>query len=430
MTRRTFRPARRWRRRRRPFLAAALAAGVTVSVLGAAAPSASARLTAARPAAASPRSGPVMRVACPAARRGYDRCFTLYRPETTVNRAIAAGLTGSASQPKGWGPRALEAAYNLPVARSSDQAVALSIAFDTPKLGQYLALYRKHYGLPPCTTANGCFRKVNQQGQASPLPRSGVHTGWDLEATLDVSMISAACPRCKILVVEAKNPSIVNLAATENTAVRLGADVVSNSYGSRETGFSQTVASAYDHPRHTLVVSSGDFGFTAAQSPANLATVTAVGGTRLSRAHNARGWSETVWNQSYGASGSGCSAYVAKPGWQHDQHCPGRTVADISAVATNVPIYNANYGGWITVAGTSISAPLVAGIYGLAGNASTAGGPARLYRHTSHLFDVTTGNNALFSRPGQACGDDYLCAAKQGYDAPTGLGTPDGTGAF
>jgi hypothetical protein len=177
MTRRTFRPARRWRRRRRPFLAAALAAGVTVSVLGAAAPSASARLTAARSAVASPRSGPLMRVACPAARRGYDRCFTLYRPETTVNRAIAVGLTGSASQPKGWGPRALEAAYNLPVARSSDQTVAVSIAFDTPKLGQYLAFYRKHYGLRPCTTANGCFRKVNQQGQASPLPRSGVHTG-------------------------------------------------------------------------------------------------------------------------------------------------------------------------------------------------------------------------------------------------------------
>jgi subtilase family serine protease len=137
-----------------------------------------------------------------------------------------------------------------------------------------------------------------------------------------------------------------------------------------------------------------------------------------------------VWNQLSGASGSGCSAYVAKPAWQHDPHCPGRTVADISAVATNVPIYNADYGGWITVAGTSISAPLVAGIYGLAGNATTAGGPARLYRHASHLFDVTTGNNALFGSPEQTCGDGYLCTAKKGYDAPTGLGTPDGIGAF
>jgi subtilase family serine protease len=425
MTRRTFRPARRWRGRRPPLFAAALAAGATASVLAAAAPPA-----AARPTAASPRSGPAMRAACRAAQPGYYRCFTLYRPETAVNLAIAAGLTGSASQPKGWSPRALQAAYNLPVARSSDQTVAVSIAFDTPKLEQYLAVYRKHYGLPPCTTTNGCLRKVNQQGQASPLPRSGVHTGWDAEATLDVSMISAACPHCKILVVEANDPSIVNLAATENTAVRLGAGVVSNSYGARETGFSQALAGAYNHPHHTLVASSGDFGFTAAQSPANLTTVTAVGGTKLSRADTARGWSETVWHQGFGASGSGCSAYVAKPPWQHDQHCPGRTVADISAVATNVPIYNADYGGWITIAGTSISAPLVAGIYGLAGNATTAGGPARLYRHTSHLFDITTGNNAVFGTPEQTCGDDYLCTASKGYDAPTGLGTPNGTGAF
>jgi hypothetical protein len=41
-----------------------------------------------------------------------------------------------------------------------------------------------------------------------------------------------------------------------------------------------------------------------------------------------------------GASGSGCSAYVAKPSWQHDPHCPGRTVADVSALAWNIPVYD------------------------------------------------------------------------------------------
>jgi subtilase family serine protease len=317
------------------------------------------------------------------------------------------------------------------VTRNPHQTVAVSIPFDTPKLAAYLAVYRKHFRLPPCTVASGCLRLVNQRGNASPLPHSGVHTGWDLEATLDVSMISAACPHCKILVVEAKNPSIGNLAATEDTAVRLGADVVSNSYGGRESGFTQTVARAYDHPHRTLVVASGDFGFTAAQSPANFATVTAVGGTQLRQARNARGWAETVWHQPsiFGASGSGCSAYVAKPAWQHDPHCPGRTVGDVAAVATNIPIFNADYGGWVTVAGTSISAPLVAGIYGLAGNATHLAAGS-LYRHRGNLFDVTTGNNALFGTPTQTCGDDYLCTAKKGYDAPTGLGTPDGTGAF
>ena len=121
----------------------------------------------------------------------------------------------------------------------------------------------------------------------------------------------------------------------------------------------------------------------------------AVGGTTLTRSPSPRGWRERTWNDPIGAGGSGCSAYVRKPSWQHDRHCPGRTVADVSAVATNVPIFEATYGGWVTVEGTSISAPLIAGIYGLAGNGGQAGS-RDLYQHTGSLFDVTRGNNAFF----------------------------------
>jgi subtilase family serine protease len=372
-----------------------------------------------------------MKPACPRPRPGHARCFALYRPQTSVNRAIAAGTGGAAAQPKGWSPKAIEAAYKLPVSQDSHQTVAVSIAFDTPKLAQYLAAYRQHYGLPPCSQASGCFTKVNQQGKTSPLPRSGVHSGWDLEATLDVDMISVTCPHCTIIVVEASNNSFASLAASENTAARLGAQVISNSYGGRENGFALALASAYHHPGHVIVVSSGDFGFDAANFPADLTTVTAVGGTQLARAHNARGWTERVWNQPFlfGASASGCSAYVAKPAWQHDPHCPGRTVADVAALAAGVPIFNANYGGWVTVAGTSIAAPLISGVYGLAGNAASLR-PGDVYAHAGQLFDVTAGNNALLGSPKAVCGSDYLCTAKKGYDAPTGLGTPDGTGAF
>jgi len=368
--------------------------------------------------------------ACPLPRPGHAQCLALFRPQTAVNRAIAAGVTGPASTPRGWSPRAIESAYQLPVTRGSHQTVAVSIAYDTPALGRYLAVYRSHYGLPPCTAASGCLRVVNQDGKPSPLPRLA-ETGWSVEATLDVSMISAACPHCKILVVEGRSDSFADLAATEVTAARLGAAVISNSYGGRESGFSQVYRRAYDRPGHTIVASSGDSGFAAASFPANLASVTAVGGTALHRARNARGFAETVWKQPeiFAASGSGCSAYVAKPGWQRDGHCPGRTVADVAAVATGVPIYEKYWGGWLTVAGTSISAPLVAGVYGLAGNAATRT-PGDLYRHPSSLFDVTTGDNALFGTPARACGGDYLCTAKKGYDAPTGLGTPNGVGAF
>ena len=93
--------------------------------------------------------------------------------------------------------------------------------------------------------------------------------------------------------------------------------------------------------------------------------------------------------------GSGCSAYVAKPSWQHDRACPGRTVADVAAVASNIPIFNKVCGGWVTVGGTSVAAPLVAGIYGLAGNAASIR-PGYEYRHAAALFDITRGNNACF----------------------------------
>src|SRR5690348_1712687 len=166
-----------------PLLALSLAVGA-------------AGLAAAAPAAATPRhlspasSGAHLRHACPAAPFTRERCLVLYAPQRSVNHAIAAGETGAAAHPKGWGARQLENAYKLPVGRTSHATVAVSIAFDTPHLARYLAVYRKQFGLPPCTARSGCFRKVNQKGSARPLPASGVRTGWDLEVTLDVSMIS------------------------------------------------------------------------------------------------------------------------------------------------------------------------------------------------------------------------------------------------
>jgi hypothetical protein len=197
------------------------------------------------------------------------------------------------------------------------------------------------------------------------------------------------------------------------------------------------LARSYRHPGHVIVASSGDLGFEAAQFPANQPSVTAVGGTILSRAPGtARGWSERVWRTPFGAAGSGCSAYVAKPSWQHDTHCQdGRVSADVSAVAHSLAVYDSSipgeFGGpWLVADGTSASAPLVAGVYALAGNAATLH-PGDEYDHPGALFDVTAGTND-FHEPasGLHCGGDYLCVAKPGYDGPTGLGTPDGTGAF
>lgn len=407
----------------------AIAAGAALTVAG--------TLTTAVPAAAAP--APSMRRACPVVRANAPRCLTLYAPQVAVNRALAERAAGkrvpaALTTPKGVGASAIESAYKLPVTKGgAGQTVAIVDAFSTPHLASDLATYRKQYGLPPCTTASGCLRIVNQQGKPSPLPRPDPF-GWGVEETLDVAMVSAACPLCKIIMVEGAQPAFGDLAAAEDTAIGMGAQVVSNSYGAREDGFTQGEAKHYIHPGHVIVASSGDFGYTAAQFPANLASVTAVGGTKLVRSSRGRGWKETVWNDNGGASGSGCSAYVAKPKWQLDTHCPGRTSADVAAVATNVALYDSSLGKgmgpWLTIEGTSASSPLIAGVYGLAGNASTVQ-PGSEYAHASALFDVSQGNNDWFNLGrGASCGFDYLCVAKKGYDAPTGLGTPDGTGAF
>jgi hypothetical protein len=421
-----------------------LAGGLAVAVawaLAAAAPATAATASHRPPQAAvsarvSGSGAPKTRAACPPAGRRQARCYALYAPQASVNAAIAARAAGravapSATTPAGWGATDIESAYKLPVWRTPHATVAVVDAYSTPHLAADLGVYRKQYGLPACTTATGCLRIVNQHGHPSPLPPADP-AGWGVEETLDVAMVSAACPRCKILVVEAAQPSFADLATAEDTAARLGAAAISNSYGARESGFTQAYTKAYHHPGHVIVASSGDSGFTAASYPANLATVTAASGTQLTRASNARGWAETVWHNPFGASGSGCSAYVAKPPWQHDPHCPGRTAADVAAVAWNIPIYDSSLGTlgpWLSVGGTSASSPLIAGVYALAGNAATAT-PGYPYAHSRALFDITTGNNDTFTGTGSACGYDYLCVAKKGYDAPTGLGTPNGTAAF
>ena len=330
-----------------------------------------------------------------------------------------AGKPVSNSTPSGYTPADLRAAYNLTASGSSAQTIAIVDANDNPNAESDLGVYRAQFGLPPCTTANGCFRKVDQNGGTS-YPRGDV--GWGQEIDLDIEMASAICPGCNILLVEADSASMANLGAAVNTAVKLGATVVSNSYGGNEYAGELADSDAYfNHPGIAITVSSGDSGY-GVEFPASSQYVTAVGGTHLTKSGNS--WSETAWS----GAGSGCSAYVAKPSWQTDAGCGNRTVADVAAVAdpyTGVAVYD-SYGhgprnkGWLVFGGTSVAAPVIGGVYALAGN----GGSASLaYSHTSALNDVTSGNNG-------SCGGSYLCTAGAGYDGPTGNGTPNGTGAF
>jgi Subtilase family len=369
--------------------------------------------TATSAAGATPQAQ--IRPVCTASAPGEAVCFAVIDSADQTNARSGSGV------PPGLGATDLESAYKLQVKDGgAGQTVALVDAYDDPTAAQDLTVYRKAYGLPPCTTASGCFRKVNQKGQAGHYPP--YDPGWSIEMSLDLDMVSAACPLCHIVLVEANSSLVSDLALSENTAVGLGVAAVSNSYGIQEFNGMQQFSKDYKHPGTTIVASSGDFGFGPANFPAVLANVIGVGGTELDPASNARGWSETAWE--FGSSG--CSAYINKPSWQTDDHCFMRTVADVSAAADNIAIYDSNIPpgydglnpGWVVVAGTSASSPFVAGVVGLAGNGNsiTAAYP---YHHRSGFFDVIGGSNGF-------CGGDYLCDAVKGYDAPTGVGTPDG----
>jgi subtilase family serine protease len=331
----------------------------------------------------------------------------------------ADGTTPNASSPSGYNPTDLQSAYKLPSSQGSGSTVAIVDAYDDPSAESNLAVYRSQFGLAACTTANGCFRKVNQTGGTS-YPRG--NRGWAQEISLDLDMVSAVCAKCHILLVEAKTSSFKDLGTAVNEAAKLGATSVSNSYGGAESSSDTSFDQAYfNHPGIAITASSGDGGY-GVSYPAASQYVTAAGGTTLTRVGGTRGWAESAWS----GAGSGCSAYDPKPTWQTDKGCSNRTVADVSADAdpnTGVSVYD-TYGsaGWLVFGGTSVASPIIASVYALAGNASSVTG-SYVYSHPSLLYDVTSGSNG-------SCGGTYLCTAVAGYDGPTGLGTPNGTGAF
>lgn len=290
--------------------------------------------------------------------------------------------------------------------------------------------------LPTCTNPSPalssnqpCFSKVNQKGRASGYPRN--NDGWAQEISLDLDMVSATCPKCSILLVEATSNSYANLGTAVNQAATLRATEISNSYGGGESSNDTSYDTSYfNHPGVAITASSGDGGY-GVEYPAASQYVTAVGGTSLTKyTSSTPGWSETAWS----GAGSGCSAYDRQPSWQSSvaniiSVCARRVVADVSAVAdpnTGVAVYDSytyqGVGGWLVFGGTSVGSPLIASVYALAGNAATFSYSSYPYSHTAALNDVTSGSNG-------SCGT-VLCNATSGWDGPTGLGTPNGTGAF
>ena len=391
------------------FIAALLGAGaLAVSTLTAAGQGAD---------AATPRlthlSGLHAQRVCAKATAGHAACFSkvLVTAKGAVPNAtapLASALT----------PTQVRAAYGLSSASGAGRTVAIVDAYGYPNLERDLGIYRSQYGLSACTTANGCLKVVNQTGGTS-LPRTNV--GWAQEQALDLDAVSATCPDCKIVMVQATNNSLANLAAAVNQAARMaGVVAISNSYG----GGDSAENSAYNHPGIAITASTGDSGSQGGSYPASSAFVTAVGGTTLKMSGTTR-VSETAWS----GAGSGCSTVIAQPSFQASvgTGCAKRAIADVSAAADpntgGLSVYaptSSRNSTWSQFGGTSESAPIIASVYALAGTGLSNATP---YSHTASLHDITSGNNGT-------CSVSQWCNARAGWDGPTGLGTPNGTGAF
>jgi subtilase family serine protease len=345
--------------------------------------------------------------ACPEAGPGKAQCELLILNKSPQDKE------------PGWGARDIEAAYNLPSAsKGSGQIVAIIDAHDNPNVASDLAVYRRHYGLPKAK-----FYKYNQDGQQSHYPKGNM--SWGHEIDLDVEMVSASCPNCTIYLIEANTFDGANLDKAEAAAVTLGAHITTNSWLCDRC----LDPNYFDTPGVTYVANAWDNAYGVGE-PMAFPTVVSVGGTILSRSGSI--YSEVVWSD----TGGGCAMKVAKPSWQHDPGCSGRTTNDVAAVAWNVAEYDSyGYGGWSTVGGTSVASPIVAGVFALAGNATKQDGGKIFWTLSKKklqegLHVISSGNNDC---PPRLVGS-YLCTAGTDefgtYSGPTGWGTPNGIGAF
>lgn len=353
------------------------------------------------------------------------------RPAEIETRGSNAGANAAAYQPgaslgmpeppygsPGW----LREAYDLralAAAGGSGVTVALVELGADPTAEADLAYYRSFYNLPPCAGSSGCFRMVNRAGGSTLAPDDGSNVG---ETSLDMDAVSALCPNCDILIVDSEGAA--GAATAQATAARLGARVISDSWALQE----ENVFETFNFPGIATVASSGDRGYLqqpnagAFAAPSSLPNTTAAGGTTLETAATSgtpslRGFTEAAW----GGSGSTCDPYIAKPAWQSDPGCPGRAVADLSADGgTAIPVWSTALGGWRYMAGTSLSAPLIAAYYAITG--VPAQNPSWAYQDAAALNDITSGANG--SCP---AGAPYLCDAGPGYDGPTGVGSISGS---
>lgn len=338
---------------------------------------------------------------CPGSPIGTASCHALVI-------ADGVGNPNATTSPTGLSPQTIKSAYNFPtsVTAGAGKTIAIVDAYDDPTAESDLAVFSGQYGLPACTTANGCFKKVDQNG-GSNYPRKDA--GWALEISLDIQWAHAIAPGAKILLVEAATNSFTNLLAAEDYA-KTHSNYVSNSWGASEFSSEATYDSHFAQSGVSFFVSSGDSGLPA-QYPSASPNVISVGGTTLNFS-GSNFSSETGWS----GSGGGCSLYETANSSQAtgSVNCNGkRATPDVSLdadPASGVSVYDTTryqgQAGWFRVGGTSASSPMWAG---RAADTGAVVNSAYVYGNSITYRDITSGNNGA--------------SALVGYDLVTGRGS-------
>ena len=333
--------------------------------------------------------------------------------------------------PTGLSPAQTRHAYgfDLVANQGAGQIIGIVDAYDDPYIESDLGVFDTQFGLPACTSSNGCFQKIYAFGS-----KPKTNSGWSLEISLDVEWAHAIAPQAKIILVEAASNSTANLMAAIDVAVQHGASVVSNSWGGGESSTETGSDSHFSVNGVTFTASSGDSG-NGVEYPAASPGVLAVGGTTLSIDSNGNYVSETAWS----GSGGGQSAYEAEPLFQANYPIPNdpngkRGVPDVAYDAnpnSGFSVYDTvrynGQSGWFQVGGTSAGAPQWAALIAIVNSMRVAAGKATLNgtdtavysvakaSYSTNYHDITSGTNGT-------CGT--LCTATTGYDYVTGLGSP------
>jgi MYXO-CTERM domain-containing protein len=347
---------------------------------------------------------PTVAIASP---RVVPRC-----PDHSCKSYVLADVDGSPlafASPQGFGADAIQAMYHIDPSLGDGVTVAVVDAYGYEELEADLAVYRAQYGMAECKLATGCLTIYNNDGNTTPLAADS-DKGWIGETALDVQMVSAACPKCKIVVVQAESPG-GGLEIGQIVVKGKPVDTISNSWGGGEFPGTVNQEGDYNNPGIGTFASTGDNGFSGgAEYPATSAYVIAVGGTSFD------GTTNTAWS----GAGSACSSVIAKQVWgPNDAPCSMRAAADISAIAdpqTGVASYIGKQGGWQEVGGTSAASPISAALFAAAGHADAR--PQFVYAHRDAFLDVVGGSTG-------SCGGGPICSGTPGWDGPTGVGIPD-----